>query len=50
MRISIEWSRLFPVRGQLDQSAVETYNRMFDCMEKCASVHCLQLLQLHLHE
>lgn len=34
MRISIEWSRLFPKRGQLDQSAVDRYNDMFDCMER----------------
>ena len=43
MRISIEWSRLYPQRGQLDQSAVDTYNRMFDCMERCApAVHHTQ--------
>ena len=40
MRISIEWSRLYPTRGQLDQSAVDTYNKMFDCMEKCAPDFC----------
>ena len=48
MRISIEWSRLYPKKGQLDQSAVDTYNRMFDCMERCVHLpgveSCKELL------
>lgn len=34
MRISIEWSRLFPERGRLDDAAVKRYHQMFDCMDQ----------------
>lgn len=33
-RLSIEWSRLFPQRGQLCQEAVNRYNEIFDCLER----------------
>ena len=33
-RISLEWSRIMPEQGKIDQEAVDTYNKMFDCIEK----------------
>ena len=33
-RLSIEWSRLFPQRGQLCQESVNRYNEIFDCLER----------------
>ena len=33
-RFSLEWSRIFPRRGELDQSAVDRYHEIFDCLEK----------------
>ena len=35
-RFSLEWSRLYPRRGELDQSAVERYHHIFDTLERCA--------------
>eukprot|EP00877_Chromochloris_zofingiensis_P007596 jgi/Chrzof1/308/Cz01g10210.t1 len=31
-RLSIEWSRIEPKRGQIDQKAVERYHHILDCM------------------
>ena len=42
-RISLEWSRLYPKRGQLDQEAVKRYHEMFDEMDRRA----LSALWLH---
>ena len=36
-RISIEWSRLFPEQNKLDHEAVQRYNDIFDCLERCVS-------------
>lgn len=33
-RISLEWSRIMPVKGQIDQAAVKRYHQMFDCIDK----------------
>jgi beta-glucosidase/6-phospho-beta-glucosidase/beta-galactosidase len=33
-RISIEWSRLYPKRGQLNQSAVKRYHEIFDELDR----------------
>ncbi|KAK9814269.1 hypothetical protein WJX72_003165 [[Myrmecia] bisecta] len=33
-RLSLEWSRLYPRRGVLDQSAVERYNEIFDELDR----------------
>ena len=38
-RISIEWSRLYPRKGQLDEEAVQRYHDMFDEMDRYES-HC----------
>ena len=40
-RLSIEWSRLFPQRGKLDQEAVNRYNEIFDCLERSARAPAL---------
>ena len=37
-RLSIEWSRLFPQRGQLCQESVNRYNEIFDCLERQAHI------------
>lgn len=37
-RLSLEWSRLFPRRGELNQEAVDRYNAIFDTLEKCVPV------------
>ncbi|EFN55966.1 hypothetical protein CHLNCDRAFT_145286 [Chlorella variabilis] len=31
-RISLEWHRIEPARGQVDMEAVQRYNKIFDCM------------------
>jgi beta-glucosidase/6-phospho-beta-glucosidase/beta-galactosidase len=36
-RLSLEWHRIEPARGQIDMEAVQRYNDMFDCMERCAA-------------
>ncbi|CAL8471442.1 g10984 [Coccomyxa elongata] len=33
-RLSLEWSRLFPRRGELNQDAVDRYNAIFDTLER----------------
>ncbi len=33
-RLSIEWSRIMPAQGQIDQKAIERYHQMFDCIDK----------------
>lgn len=33
-RLSLEWSRIMPIKGQIDQAAVKRYNQMFDCIDK----------------
>ena len=35
-RISIEWSRIVPVRGRIDYEAVRHYHRIFDKIDECA--------------
>ncbi len=44
-RLSIEWSRLFPRRGELNQAAVERYNAIFDTLERCAPPHWWLVLE-----
>lgn len=34
MRISLEWSRIEPQRGKIDESAIRHYHAMFDCLER----------------
>lgn len=33
-RISIEWSRIVPLQGQVEQRAIDRYHQMFDCMDR----------------
>lgn len=33
-RLSLEWSRIMPRKGQIDQAAVKRYHQMFDCIDK----------------
>ena len=33
-RLSLEWSRIEPRRGQLDAGGIARYNAIFDCLEK----------------
>ena len=33
-RISIEWSRIMPAQGHIDESAIQRYHQMFDCIDK----------------
>lgn len=33
-RLSLEWSRIFPQRGVIDQSAVDRYHQIFDCLDR----------------
>ena len=33
-RLSLEWSRIEPHRGQLDAGGIARYNAIFDCLEK----------------
>lgn len=35
-RISLEWHRIEPARGQVDMEAVQRYNKIFDCMHRWA--------------
>ncbi len=35
-RISIEWARIVPQRGVIDEEAVKHYHRMFDQIDSCA--------------
>ena len=35
-RISIEWARIVPQRGVIDEEAVKHYHRMFDQIDACA--------------
>lgn len=39
-RLSIEWSRLYPQRGELDQSAVQRYHQIFDALDRRACLSC----------
>ena len=38
-RLSLEWSRMYPERGELDQSAVQRYHDIFDTLERCACLY-----------
>lgn len=38
-RLSLEWSRIEPSRGQFDRQAIARYHAIFDCLEKCAPFH-----------
>ncbi|KAL3135656.1 hypothetical protein ABBQ38_006135 [Trebouxia sp. C0009 RCD-2024] len=33
-RLSLEWSRIMPSKGHIDQAAVKRYHQMFDCIDK----------------
>ena len=33
-RLSLEWSRIEPHRGQIDHEAVQRYHEIFDCIQK----------------
>ena len=33
-RVSIEWSRIVPRQGRVDENAVQRYHEMFDCIDK----------------
>ena len=35
IRLSLEWSRIVPRRGEVDQSAVDHYHQIFDALDKC---------------
>jgi beta-glucosidase/6-phospho-beta-glucosidase/beta-galactosidase len=34
-RLSIEWSRIMPRRGEVDVAAVQRYHQIFDVMDRC---------------
>ena len=36
-RLSIEWSRIQPRRGEVDLAAVQRYHQMFDIMDRCTA-------------
>jgi beta-glucosidase/6-phospho-beta-glucosidase/beta-galactosidase len=36
-RLSIEWSRIQPRRGEVDLAAVQRYHEMFDVMDRCTA-------------
>ena len=38
-RLSIEWSRLEPVHGQIDQHGLQRYHEIFDCIARWGPVH-----------
>ena len=33
-RLSLEWHRIEPAKGQIDQAAVQRYHDMFECMKR----------------
>lgn len=33
-RLSMEWSRIEPVQGQIDQAGIKRYHEIFDCLVK----------------
>ena len=33
-RLSLEWSRIFPQRGVIDQSAVDRHHQIFDALDR----------------
>lgn len=35
-RLSIEWSRIQPRRGEVDLEAVQRYHDIFDVLDRCA--------------
>jgi len=53
-RLSIEWSRIYPRRGVVDQSAVDRYHQIFDCLDRRAEIAGLagchsHMLSLSMH-
>ena len=38
-RLSVEWGRLEPVQGQIDQHGLQRYHEIFDCLARCG-LHC----------
>jgi beta-glucosidase len=34
LRLSLEWSRIYPRRGTIDKAAIQHYHKIFDCMER----------------
>lgn len=36
-RLSLEWSRIVPRKGEVDRSAVDRYHQIFDALDKCAT-------------
>jgi len=35
-RLSLEWHRIEPAKGQIDEAAVQRYHDMFECMKRWA--------------
>ncbi len=34
-RLSIEWNRIEPKRGELDEAGIARYHQIFDCLHRC---------------
>ena len=34
-RLSIEWNRLEPKRGKIDEAGIARYHQIFDCLHRC---------------
>ena len=45
LRFSLEWHRIEPRQGEVDQSAIDRYHAILDCMEKCVR-HTNQLVHV----
>lgn len=37
-RLSLEWHRIEPAKGQIDEAAVQRYHDMFECMKRWGQV------------
>jgi len=34
-RLSIEWNRIEPERGEIDEAGIARYHQIFDCLHRC---------------
>ncbi len=34
-RLSIEWNRIEPTRGKIDEAGIARYHQIFDCLHRC---------------
>ena len=47
-RISLEWSRIEPKRGQVDPHGVQRYREIFQCLQRSAILHLSDVRNCHL--